>query len=90
MRTLANRSKLLRVGGPNPAWTSGHAGASSPAKKVIVTEINDSGVYGFGQLAMLLRAAYAMPHIQSVCKCDGLAFRVREIVTGVEKAMAEK
>lgn len=59
-------------------------------KKVVVTEINDSGVYGYGQLAMLLRAAYAMPHIQSVCKCDGLAFRVREIVTGVEKAMAEK
>ena len=59
-------------------------------KKVVVTEINDSGVYGYGQLAMLMRAAYALPHIQSVCKCDGLAFRVREIVTGVEKAMAEK
>lgn len=59
-------------------------------KHVVVTEINDSGVYGFGQLAMLLRAAYAMPHIQSVCKTDGLAFRIREIVTGVEKLMATK
>jgi 2-oxoglutarate ferredoxin oxidoreductase subunit alpha len=59
-------------------------------KKVVVTEINDYGMYGYGQLAMMLRAAYAMPHIQSVCKTDGLAFRVREIVTGVEKVMAEK
>jgi 2-oxoglutarate ferredoxin oxidoreductase subunit alpha len=59
-------------------------------KHVIVTEINDYGVYGFGQLAMLLRAAYALPHIQSVCKTDGLAFRIREIVTGVEKVMAGK
>ena len=57
---------------------------------VIVAEINDYGVYGFGQLAMLLRAAYALPHIQSVCKTDGLAFRIREIVTGVEKVMAGK
>ena len=59
-------------------------------KHVIVAEINDYGVYGFGQLAMLLRAAYALPHIQSVCKTDGLAFRIREIVTGVEKVMAGK
>jgi len=59
-------------------------------KHVIVAEINDYGVYGYGQLAMLLRAAYALPHIQSVCKTDGLAFRIREIVTGVEKVMAGK
>ncbi len=59
-------------------------------KHVIVVEINDQGVYGYGQLAMLLRAAYAMPHIQSVTKCDGLAYRIREIVTGVEKVLASK
>ena len=57
-------------------------------KKVVVVEINDYGVYGFGQLAMLLRAAYANPAIRSVCKTDGLAYRIREIVTGVEKVMA--
>ncbi|MDB6119644.1 MAG: korA [Verrucomicrobiaceae bacterium] len=58
-------------------------------KKVVVVEINDYGVYGFGQLAMLLRAAYANPAIRSVCKTDGLAYRIREIVTGVEKVMAD-
>jgi 2-oxoglutarate/2-oxoacid ferredoxin oxidoreductase subunit alpha len=59
-------------------------------KHVIVAEMNDSGAYGFGQLAMLLRARYADPKIKSVCKTDGLAFRVREIVTGVEKHLAGK
>ena len=49
-------------------------------------EINDYGVYGYGQLAMLLRAAFADPRIKSVFKTDGLAFRIREIVTGVEKS----
>ncbi|MBL9131744.1 MAG: 2-oxoacid:acceptor oxidoreductase subunit alpha [Verrucomicrobiaceae bacterium] len=57
-------------------------------KKVVVVEMNDYGVYGHGQLSMMLRAAYAEPKIQSVCKTDGLAFRIREIVTGVEKIMA--
>ena len=57
-------------------------------KHVVVVEINDSGVYGYGQLAMLLRAAYAMPSISSVTKTDGLAYRIREIVTGVEKVLA--
>ena len=37
-----------------------------------------------GKLAMLLRARYADPRIKSVCKTDGLAFRVRDVVTGVE------
>ncbi|MGI8602653.1 MAG: 2-oxoacid:acceptor oxidoreductase subunit alpha [Verrucomicrobiales bacterium] len=57
-------------------------------KHVIVVEMNDSGVYGFGQLATLLRARYCDPKIRSVCKTDGLAFRVRDIVTGVERHLA--
>jgi 2-oxoglutarate/2-oxoacid ferredoxin oxidoreductase subunit alpha len=59
-------------------------------KHVVVVEMNDSGAYGFGQLAMMLRAHLADPKIKSVCKTDGLAFRVREIVTGVEKHLAGK
>ena len=58
-------------------------------KKIAVVEINDSGVYGYGQLAMLLRASLCNPNIKSVCKTDGLAYRIREVVTGVEKIMAE-
>ena len=57
-------------------------------KHVVVVEMNDAGAYGFGQLAMLLRARYADPKITSICKTDGLAFRIREIVTGVEKKLA--
>ncbi len=59
-------------------------------KHVVVVEMNDGGMYGYGQLAMMMRAAYAEPKIQSVCKTDGLAFRIREIVTGVEKLMAAR
>jgi 2-oxoglutarate ferredoxin oxidoreductase subunit alpha len=57
-------------------------------KKVVVVEMNDSGMYGYGQLATMLRASLADPKIQSVCKTDGLNFRIREIVTGVEKVLA--
>ena len=51
--------------------------------KIIVAELNDEGVYGFGQFAMMLRARYAMPNIVSVTKTDGLTFKVSEIVAGV-------
>ncbi len=53
--------------------------------KVIVAEINDEGLYGYGQLAMMLRAAYANPSIVSVTKTDGLTFKVSEIVSGIAK-----
>jgi 2-oxoglutarate/2-oxoacid ferredoxin oxidoreductase subunit alpha len=49
-------------------------------KRVVVVEMNDEGVYGFGQLATILRAAYCEPKIESVTKTDGLTFRVREIL----------
>ena len=52
-------------------------------KRVIVVEMNDEGVYGFGQLATILRARYCDPKITSVTKTDGLTFRVREILEGV-------
>ena len=52
-------------------------------KKVLVIEMNDEGLYGFGQLATLLRARYALPSIGSITKTDGLTFRISEIVNGV-------
>jgi 2-oxoglutarate ferredoxin oxidoreductase subunit alpha len=51
--------------------------------KIVVVELNDEGVYGFGQFTMMLRARYAMPNIVSVTKTDGLTFKVSEIVAGV-------
>ena len=55
---------------------------------IFVVEMNDHGLYGSGQLATILRAAYANPAIQSICKTDGLAYRVSEIVDGVDQLLA--
>ena len=49
-------------------------------KHVVVVEINDEGLYGYGQLAMLLRARFANPAITSITKTDGLTYKVSEIV----------
>jgi 2-oxoglutarate ferredoxin oxidoreductase subunit alpha len=52
---------------------------------ILVVEMNDYGLYGYGQLAMLLRAALALPHITSHCKTDGQSFRVQEIIDAVKQ-----
>jgi 2-oxoglutarate ferredoxin oxidoreductase subunit alpha len=57
----------------------------SKFKRVVVVEMNDQGLYGYGQLATLLRARYCDPRIESLTKTDGLTFRVREILNSVLK-----
>jgi 2-oxoglutarate ferredoxin oxidoreductase subunit alpha len=52
-------------------------------KRIVVVEMNDQGVYGYGQLAIILRARYCEPKIESFTKTDGLTFRVKEILEGV-------
>lgn len=52
---------------------------------VLVVEMNDEGLYGYGQLGGLLRARYGDPKIRGLNKTDGLTFKVKEIV---EKARA--
>jgi 2-oxoglutarate ferredoxin oxidoreductase subunit alpha len=52
-------------------------------KRIVTVEMNDQGVYGYGQLAAILRARYCEPKITSFTKTDGLTFRVREILEGV-------
>jgi 2-oxoglutarate ferredoxin oxidoreductase subunit alpha len=54
-------------------------------KRIIVAEMNDEGLYGYGQLATILRARYCDPKIRSLTKTDGLTFRVKEILQGVLK-----
>ena len=54
-------------------------------KRIIVAEMNDEGIYGYGQLATILRARYCEPKIRSLSKTDGLTFRVKEILEGVLK-----
>ena len=56
-------------------------------RKVVVVEMNDEGLYGFGQLATLLRARYALPSIISLTKCDGLTYKVREVMEGIRKRL---
>ena len=51
--------------------------------RIVTVEMNDQGLYGFGQLATILRARYCEPKIESVTKTDGLTYRVREILQGV-------
>ena len=53
-------------------------------KDIIVVEMNDQGLYGFGQLASLLRAKTCNSAIRSLAKTDGLTFKIREIIKGIE------
>ena len=57
-------------------------------KRVVTVEMNDQGVYGYGQLAAVLRARYCEPKITSFTKTDGLTFRVKEILDGVFKGVS--
>ncbi len=47
---------------------------------VLVVEMNDEGLYGFGQLGGLLRARYCDPKIRGINKTDGLTWKVKEIL----------
>ncbi|MCX6849291.1 MAG: hypothetical protein NTY98_10255 [Verrucomicrobia bacterium] len=87
LRTEGHKAGAMHLRHLHP-MPDGLDGLFKKFKHVVCVEMNDSGLYGYGQLATLLRASLADPRIQSVCKTDGLAFRIREIVTGVEKIMA--
>jgi len=54
-------------------------------RQIFVVEMNDEGLYGFGQLATILRARYANNMIRSITKTDGLPFKVREIREGISR-----
>ncbi|MBL9214587.1 MAG: 2-oxoacid:acceptor oxidoreductase subunit alpha [Opitutaceae bacterium] len=56
-------------------------------RQIIVAEINDEGLYGYGQLATLLRARYCNPAITGITKTDGLTFKVSEIVERVAQKL---
>ena len=47
---------------------------------ILVVEMNDEGLYGFGQFGAILRARYCDPKIQGINKTDGLTWKVKEIL----------
>lgn len=55
---------------------------------VFVVEMNDEGLYGYGQLAGLLRARYCDPKIRGITKTDGLTWKVRDILGRAQEALA--
>ncbi|MDE3067112.1 MAG: 2-oxoacid:acceptor oxidoreductase subunit alpha [Verrucomicrobiota bacterium] len=56
--------------------------------RVFVVEMNDEGLYGYGQLAAILRARYCDAKIQGLNKTDGLTWKVKEILDRVRAALA--
>jgi 2-oxoglutarate ferredoxin oxidoreductase subunit alpha len=55
---------------------------------IFVVEMNDEGIYGHGQLATLLRGRYGDPRIRSICKTDGLTWKVKEILNTVKMKLS--
>ncbi len=69
-----------RFGGAFAAYQPAAAGLDNifaGFNHVFVVEMNDEGLYGYGQLAAVLRARFCDPKIRGLNKTDGLTFRVR-------------
>lgn len=58
-------------------------------RHVCVVELNDEGLYGYGQFTAILRARHCDPKIQSITKTDGLTWKVREILEMVQSRVAK-
>jgi 2-oxoglutarate/2-oxoacid ferredoxin oxidoreductase subunit alpha len=58
-------------------------------KKIFVVEMNDGGLWGFGQFAALLRARYCDARIRGLNKTEGLTFKVKEIIDLLHAAAAQ-
>src|SRR3954452_17887042 len=56
---------------------------------VFVVEMNDEGLYGYGQFASLLRARYCDAKISGINKTDGLTWKVRDILDKARTNLTE-
>jgi 2-oxoglutarate ferredoxin oxidoreductase subunit alpha len=56
---------------------------------ILVVEMNDEGLYGYGQFAGLLRARYCDPKIRGLNKTDGLTWKVKEILERARNNVAD-
>jgi 2-oxoglutarate ferredoxin oxidoreductase subunit alpha len=57
---------------------------------VFVVELNDEGLYGYGQLAAVLRARYCESKIRGINKTDGLTWKVKEILDRARTLASQK
>jgi 2-oxoglutarate ferredoxin oxidoreductase subunit alpha len=57
---------------------------------IFVVELNDEGIYGYGQLASLLRARYCDARIRGINKSDGLTWKVKEILDRARALASDK
>jgi len=55
---------------------------------VLVVEMNDEGLYGYGQLGGLLRSRFCDPKIRGITKTDGLTWKVKEILDRAQANVA--
>lgn len=58
-------------------------------KRIAVAELNDEGIYGYGQLAAMLRARYCLDNLCGINKTDGLTFKISEIYDRALQILAE-
>ena len=56
---------------------------------IFVVEMNDEGLYGYGQLAAVLRARYCDAKIQGINKTDGLTWKVKEILEAIKTKLGK-
>jgi 2-oxoglutarate ferredoxin oxidoreductase subunit alpha len=84
-RAAGDSVSALHIKYLNPL-PSGLENIFSGFNAIRVVEMNDEGLYGYGQLAGLLRARYCEPKIRGINKTDGLTWKVKEIL---ERAKAD-
>ncbi len=57
--------------------------------RIFVVEMNDEGLYGYGQLGAVLRARYCDAKIQGINKTDGLTWKVKEILEAIKTKLGK-
>jgi 2-oxoglutarate/2-oxoacid ferredoxin oxidoreductase subunit alpha len=56
---------------------------------IFVVEMNDEGLYGYGQLGAVLRARFCDPKIRGINKTDGLTWKVKEIIEQMKSKLGK-
>ncbi len=86
-RTAGDSVSSLHIKHLNPL-PPGLENIFSGFNHIFVVEMNDEGLYGFGQLGQLLRARYCDQKIQGINKTDGLTWKVRDILGRAQEAVS--